>query len=129
MRDRVTGEARGFGFVSIDAAAAETVEQAEHIIGNRKVKQCLIYVHVCVESEQLLWLRSVTMVVTAGRLLPQSLACSAQIDVKRSLPHPKKTRKIFVGGLGADVHDGNEQDVTTHTVDCKPRMSAGWTKL
>jgi hypothetical protein len=29
-----------------------------------------------------------------------------QIDLKRSLPHPKKTRKIFVGGLGADVDDG-----------------------
>ena len=34
------------------------------------------------------------------------LLCGAQIDLKRSLPHPKKTRKIFVGGLGADVDDG-----------------------
>ena len=37
----------------------------------------------------------------------------AQIDLKRSLPHPKKTRKIFVGGLGADVDDGALCSVTS----------------
>ena len=38
MRDRVTGEARGFGFVTVEAAAADTVERSEHIIGGRKVR-------------------------------------------------------------------------------------------
>ena len=37
MRDRVTGEARGFGFVTVESAAADTVERSEHIIGGRKV--------------------------------------------------------------------------------------------
>jgi hypothetical protein len=38
MRDRVTGEARGFGFVTVEAAAADTVERSEHIIGGRKAR-------------------------------------------------------------------------------------------
>ena len=38
MRDRVTGEARGFGFVTVESAAADTVERTDHIIGGRKVR-------------------------------------------------------------------------------------------
>ncbi len=38
MRDRVTGEARGFGFVTVESAAADTVERTDHIIGGRKAR-------------------------------------------------------------------------------------------
>ena len=100
MRDRVTGEARGFGFVTVESAAADTVERTDHIIGGRKARPPSTHASIAVLRCHAAKGRSVSGIPT------HRAGAAAQIDLKRSLPHPKKTRKIFVGGLGADVDDG-----------------------
>lgn len=80
MRDRVTGRARGFGFVVFaDPSAAERVVMEKHVIDGRTVEAKKA---VPREDHQLLNRNSNSI---------------------QGSPGPGRTRKIFVGGLASSV--------------------------
>ncbi|XP_022716790.1 heterogeneous nuclear ribonucleoprotein 1-like isoform X2 [Durio zibethinus] len=84
MRDRVTGRARGFGFVVFaDPAVAERVIMDKHMIDGRTVE--------------------------AKKAVPredQHILNRSMSVITRS-PGPGRTKKIFVGGLASTVTEGD----------------------
>jgi hypothetical protein len=91
MRERATGQHRGFGFVTFqDADAAASACKETHIIDGRTVSR-----------------RG-----SDGGLHPgiPFTVFYMQIDAKPSIPHVEgqkpRSRKVFVGGLAGDLTEG-----------------------